>query len=56
MTATVGIGSNGEMVGYQITNCFPKGVFDYQAVAALKKWRWQATAANENKGASADQY
>ena len=49
VTATVGIGSNGEMVGYKITDSFPKGVFDYQAMAAMKKWRWQATEANVDK-------
>lgn len=49
VTATVGIGSNGEMVGYKITDSFPSGVFDYQAMAAMKKWRWQATEANVDK-------
>ncbi len=49
VTATVGIGANGEMSGYKITDSFPQGVFDYQALAALKKWRWQATEANVDK-------
>ncbi|MCH1923872.1 energy transducer TonB [Shewanella sp. C32] len=49
VTATVGIGATGEMVGYKITDSFPKGVFDSQGLAALKKWRWQATEANVDK-------
>lgn len=49
VTATVGIGAAGEMVGYKITNSYPQGVFDSQALAALKKWRWQATEANVDK-------
>ncbi|QSX34221.1 energy transducer TonB [Shewanella avicenniae] len=49
VTTTVGIGSDGSLVGYKVTDSFPQGLFDQQAIASLQQWHWQATEANVDK-------
>ena len=40
------VNSEGRVTEQQVTDSFPKGVFDKKAIEALKRWRWKPTAAN----------
>jgi TonB family protein len=42
----VGINQDGNTSGYKVKNSYPKGVFDNNAAASLKKWKWSATEGN----------
>ncbi|MFQ3204602.1 MULTISPECIES: energy transducer TonB [unclassified Pseudoalteromonas] len=42
----VGIDQNGKAQEYKVRSSYPKGVFDKNAVAAMVKWKWQATEKN----------
>lgn len=47
------IDSNGRAINTKIIKSFPQGAFDKQAIRAIKKWRWVATAENTDKQAVA---
>jgi|AntRauTorcE11897_2_1112592.scaffolds.fasta_scaffold73315_1 TonB family protein len=49
VNVAVGIGSDGRAKGYEVRSSYPKGVFDDYAVAALQKWRWEATEKNSGR-------
>ena len=40
------VNNEGRATEQQVTDSFPKGVFDKKAIEALKRWRWKPTAAN----------
>ena len=40
------VNSEGRVTEQQVTDSFPKGVFDKKAIEALKRWRWKPTTAN----------
>jgi len=44
----IGIDQNGNAKGYKVRSSFLKGIFDYNAAAALAKWKWRATDKNKN--------
>jgi TonB family protein len=45
----VGINQDGKTSGYKIKSSYPEGVFDNNAAASLKKWKWSATEGNVDK-------
>lgn len=49
VTLSFVVNSEGKAVEPEITDSFPADVFDKLALKALKKWQWQATAANANR-------
>lgn len=46
---TLGIDSEGKLMGVKVIKSYPDGVFDNYAVAALSKWKWVPTAANNDR-------
>ncbi|WP_440054414.1 energy transducer TonB [Pseudoalteromonas sp. T1lg65] len=46
---TVGIGPDGNPVGYKIKKSFPEGAFDKSAIQALKNWQWEPTVSNKDR-------
>ena len=40
------VNSEGRVTEQQVTDSFPKGVFEKKAIEALKRWRWKPTTAN----------
>ena len=40
------VNNEGRVTEQQVTDSFPKGVFEKKAIEALKRWRWKPTAAN----------
>lgn len=43
------INANGKATNAKIIKSFPEGVFDKQAMRAIKQWRWAPTDTNSNK-------
>lgn len=46
---TLGIDSEGKLMGVKVIKSYPEGVFDYYAVAALSKWKWGPAEANSDR-------
>ena len=40
------VNNEGRVTEQQVTDSFPKGVFEKKAIEALKRWRWKPTTAN----------
>lgn len=44
----VGINKQGKSQDFKIISSYPKNIFDYNAAAVLKNWRWKATEKNSD--------
>jgi len=45
----IGINQQGKSQDFKIISSYPKDIFDYNAAAVLKNWRWKATEKNSDK-------